>query len=438
MKFFRHLFKNLLIFILLDAAVFLGLHYFHLPADAFIILFVIITLLFIFIVYFYLKNQLQPLAKINSQIQHLVDRNFSILPEIEHRDFHQAFRNLNEITHRLQVYQEKLSKQKEGFNIIIESIKESIWIQNEKGLIRSFNSGFAKLIGRQDLKNEYFWNVIEQPELYEIADKNFKNPASRTEKIGFANQHFLCSSSYSPFTKETVFILYDITEFRQLETIKKDFILNVSHELRTPLTSIKGYLETFENDLTGEQKNYVEIIRRNTDRLIHIVNDLLTLSRLEHVRELEIENIVIADFLKNIANIFNYRLNDKKLKLEIDLSNPTDYFQADRYQFEQVFINLIDNAIKYTDAGTIRIEVKSTAEAVKFDISDSGCGIAQQHLPRLFERFYLVDKSRSRKMGGTGLGLSIVKHIVNLHDGTINVSSKVGSGTQFSIVIPRK
>ncbi|MBN1327179.1 MAG: GHKL domain-containing protein [Candidatus Cloacimonetes bacterium] len=358
--------------------------------------------------------------------------------EKTHQEFIRAFIIIEELAERLQNYETKLSKQKEGFNVIIQSIKEAIWIQNEKGIIRTYNKSFQHLVERDDIKDQYFWNVIRDKELYEIADRNFISPASRTEELNFNNKSFLCSTSHSQFNKETVFILYDITEFRRLETIKKDFILNVSHELRTPLTSIKGYLETIEYELKDEHKAYVEIIKRNTDRLINIVKDLLTLSRLEHDVSLQKEKVSLPYFLESMAKIFSHRLEAKNMDLKIEFKKDNMSIMADHYKFEQVFINLIDNALKHTEQGFIRITVTQDDNYTVFEISDSGSGIEEKHLSRLFERFYVVDKSRSRKMGGTGLGLSIVKHIVNLHNGTIEVESKIGTGTTFIITMPNE
>ena len=409
-----------------------------LPFTSLLLAISLTTIIALLISIFYSYSIIKPIEKLNKQIEKIADGDFTELKYPTNNKFNNLFNNLDSISKKLRKDEDKLSKQKEGFNAIIESIKEAIWIQNEKGLIRTYNTSFADLIQQDEIKNQYFWNVIRNKEIYDIVDRNFKKPDNRTEEITFDSKHFLCSTSYSNFSKETVFILYDITEFRQLETIKKDFVLSVSHELRTPLTSIKGYLETFEDDLDEEQKGYVEIIKRNTDRLIHIVNDLLTLSRLEHDRSLEKENIVIADFLENIIKIFSHRINAKGLELKIEHNTQKTLIQADRYKLEQVFINLIDNAVKYTDEGEIIISIDDNESNLIFSISDSGNGIAQEHLPRLFERFYVVDKSRSRRMGGTGLGLSIAKHIINLHNGTIEVESEIGKGTTFLIKLPHE
>jgi two-component system, OmpR family, phosphate regulon sensor histidine kinase PhoR len=397
----------------------------------------ILTIIAFLISIFYSYSITKPIEKLENHIEKISKGELSELKYPLNKPYSKIFSNLNEISNKLQQYDTKLSKRKEGFNIIIESIKEAIWIQDDKGLIRTYNTSFVNLVQMTDVKNQYFWNVIRTKELYEIVDGYFKNPVSKTKEIEFDSKHFLCSTSYSEFNKETVFILYDITEFRQLKTIKKDFVLNVSHELRTPLTSIKGYLETFEDDLDEKNKNYVEIIKRNTERLIHIVNDLLTLSRLEHDNPLEIETTRVDDFLNNISHIFAHRIEEKGLKLVIKQNNTESEIRADVFQLEQVFINLIDNAIKYTDKGEIRVIVEEAENYLKFIISDSGNGIAEEHLSRLFERFYVVDKSRSRRLGGTGLGLSIVKHIINLHGGTIDVESEIGKGTKFIISIPK-
>ena len=437
MNIFKKVFKNLAIILASFTLFILMLDSYKLNSSTFFIITLIAVIICIFIIYFYLKTILRPVEKITSQIVRITNRDADELSEITHQEFAQTFRNLNIILARLQKYEQKLSKQKEGFNTIIESIKEAIWIQNKKGFITTSNQSFNDLVGQKQVKDQYFWNIIRLKELYDVADRVFKNPDSITEDLNLEDKHYLCSTSYSSLTEETVFILYDITDIHKLETIKKDFILNVSHELRTPLTSIKGYLETFEEELSAEQQNYLEVILRNTDRLISIVNDLLTLSHLEHDLSIELENIVIKNILINLDHIFEHRIKNKGLKFVKSIQTEKSHFQADRFKIEQVLINLIDNAIKYTNEGEIKIEILENETDFIFKISDTGMGIDEIHLSRIFERFYVVDKSRSRRMGGTGLGLSIVKHIINLHNGEIEVESVKGEGTTFVISIPK-
>lgn len=342
------------------------------------------------------------------------------------------------IQDRLEKYNNKLSRNKEGFNLIIETLKEAIWIQNEKGFITGGNSSFKKLINNEHIKGQYFWNVIRHKELYNLADEAMNKHKSFTKELRFENSSFLCSASYSPLLEETIFIIYDMTEIRKLEILKKDLVLNVSHELRTPLTSIKGYLETMEEELPTEQKTYLKIIKRNTDRLINIVQDLLTLSKLEHVQKIEIEKTRTTEFLQNIVAIFQQTLEKKSLAIIIEVAPSLPHFRGDRFKLEQVFMNLIDNAISSTESGSITIKASANNGNAIFEVIDTGAGIPAESLPRLFDRFYVVDKSRNRKMGGTGLGLAIVKHIVNLHKGVITVKSGIDEGTRFIITLPQE
>ena len=284
-------------------------------------------------------------------------------------------------------------------------------------------------------KNKYFWNIIRRDNIYQFVDSIHKNPSDKLEKIYSENRSMLCSSSYLKETDEIVFILHDTTELQQLETIKKDLILNVSHELRTPLTSIKGFLETLEDELENDHAYYIQVIKRNTDRLIHIVNDLLILAKLEHSQKLEYEEIDLAELFDNMSLLFENKIKEKNISLLKEIDSNLPKLQADRFKLEQVLINLIDNAIKYTDIGTVKLKAYFDKKFY-LEVSDSGRGIPQKHLDRLFERFYVVDKSRSRKLGGSGLGLSIVKHIVQLHNGEIKVTSEIGKGTVFTVILP--
>ncbi|MCD6181564.1 MAG: ATP-binding protein [Candidatus Cloacimonetes bacterium] len=350
--------------------------------------------------------------------------------------YHDLWRHTSEVQRLLLNYHTLISENKEGFQAIIGNIHEALWIQNKKGVIKNANRTFLRIIGVNDIKDRYFWNVIRVKELYDFVDNVFKNPGDHIEEISFNDGFFICSSSYTPLTEEIIFILYDISEIRQLEIMKKDFVRNVSHELRTPLTAIKGYVETLSDEVDAQQQSYLEVISRNTDRLIHIVNDLLTLSKLEHESQLQYETIDPQELVASIRRMFVQRLDAKGLKLRVAIPADFPSFRGDRFKLEQVFINLIDNAVKYTDSGEITIDFSRGKVLTRIQIKDTGQGIESHHLSRLFERFYVVDKSRSRKLGGTGLGLSIVKHIIGLHRGTIEVQSCVGRGTQFTITLP--
>ena len=248
---------------------------------------------------------------------------------------------------------------------------------------------------------------------------------------------YRCSATYLASRDEIIAVLHDITDIRGLEKVKRDFVQNVSHELRTPLTAIKGYVETLEEEIDEQYKPYLQVVKRNTDRLIHIVQDLLLLSRLEEEAvRLEPEDVDLAAVIDNALSIFEGRAREKNIRLIREIEGGIPLIRADGYKLEQMFINLFDNAIKYTDRGEVAVSVRGQDSLVRIEVRDTGIGILRQDIPRIFERFYVVDKSRSKKTGGTGLGLSIVKHIVLLHNGTIDVESAPGMGTRFIITLP--
>jgi two-component system phosphate regulon sensor histidine kinase PhoR len=261
---------------------------------------------------------------------------------------------------------------------------------------------------------------------------------SIVDELELNNRIFLYSATFCSNNKDIVVTLHDITKIKNLEKTKKDFATNVSHELRTPLTAIKGFVETLQEANNDEENvHYLDIISRHTDRVIRIVNDLLLLSKLEGTPDnLELEKVNLNILMENILKIFEQSLEEKNLALKFNTDNNLPIIQADPFKLEQVFINLIDNAIKYTERGEIVITLSRNNETVIIEIQDTGICIPQEHLSRIFERFYVVDSSRSRKLGGTGLGLSIVKHIVNLHNGKIDVKNIPGSGTNFIVTLP--
>jgi len=241
-----------------------------------------------------------------------------------------------------------------------------------------------------------------------------------------------------------VVVLDDVTEMQRLEHIRRDFVANVSHELKTPVSSIKGFVETLLDgavDDPDDARRFLGIIARQSDRLAAIIEDLLALSRIEQSETtgtLPVEPLPLAGIIDTAADDCRPRAVERRIALEVDC--PADLVAtANGPLLEQAVINLVDNAIKYSEPGrTVWISAGRPADGagVLLRVQDEGCGIAAEHLPRLFERFYRVDKARSRNLGGTGLGLSIVKHIVQAHCGTIAVESTPGVGTTFTIRLP--
>src|SRR5699024_8979215 len=242
--------------------------------------------------------------------------------------------------------------------------------------------------------------------------------------------------------KGAVLVISDVTEFKNIEVMRKDFIANVSHELQTPITSIKGFAETLldgasEDPNTRDQ--FLHIIHDESKRIQVLIEDLLILSHLEKDEsELNVSHVQMDMLLGDMIPILTPLINQKQIHLELNIAKVIE-FTADEEKVRQILLNLFMNAINYTsENGSISLSAKSTEDQVALSVQDSGIGIAKDKLPRIFERFYRVDKARSRDTGGTGLGLAIVKHIIELHQGEIEVDSVVNEGTTFTVYLPKE
>jgi two-component system phosphate regulon sensor histidine kinase PhoR len=330
----------------------------------------------------------------------------------------------------------QLSGEKEELDAIISSLNEGLVVLDKRGVILHFNESFKKLVGTDIAAGQLFWEVFRSSDFTQLLEQSRKERTGCTGEVEFADKIYACSVTFLPVGEKTVSVFHDITEIKKLERVKKDFVVNVSHELRTPLTAIKGFVETLEEEVTDDGKRYLEIIRRNTDRLINIVSDLLLLSELEEKEELQMEKIDLKTVAQNVLHMFDHRLREKGLALSFEAAEGLPEVNGDPFKLEQMFVNLMDNALKYTEKGGITLALQPLDGKVSVRIRDTGIGIPKQDLPRIFERFYVVDKSRSRRIGGTGLGLSIVKHIVLLHNGTIDVQSSQGVGTTVTVTLP--
>jgi two-component system phosphate regulon sensor histidine kinase PhoR len=331
---------------------------------------------------------------------------------------------------------ELISKQKETLDTMINSIQQALWIVNSHGIILIANQQFKEITNNNNPDAKYIWEVLRHPKMSSLIKQIIEERKNFTIELDYNEKLYLCSTTYMPSSQQIIFSLLEITQIREMEKLKRDFVSNVSHELRTPLTAIKGFIETLSEDASEEQLQYIKVIERNTERLINIVKDLLMLSKLEQIQTIESEIVNLPELLDNILPLFKDKLNEKDMQLKIDTVDEIPEIQGDSFKLEQVFINLIDNAIKYAGKGKISIILDNLDTMIRIRVKDEGDGIPKQHLGRIFERFYVTDTSRSRKMGGTGLGLSIVKHIIHLHNGKIQVQSEEGEGTTFTIFLP--
>lgn len=345
----------------------------------------------------------------------------------------------NQMTYKLKKLFNELIAQKESYTALISSIMEGILVINFKGEILLTNKAFNDIFNISGIEGKEYKEVLNINEIKEIIDEVILFKKIIKKEISINNRTYLISSNLTKSNNEIIFIIYDFTDLSNINQLKKDFIVNVSHELRTPLTAIKGYIETIEDDVEGETLKYVEIIRKHTDRLINIVQDLLTLSELENATNtIQLSKTDINIILYNVTKLLEPKAKEKNIKLICQVEEGFPKVKIDPFKMEQVFINLIDNSIKYTSSGFVKVDIFQREEFAYFEISDTGSGIPREHHSRIFERFYTIDKSRSRKVGGTGLGLSIVKHIILLHNGEIFIDSNYTNGTKFVIKLPLK
>lgn len=400
----------------------------------------LLSFIVLLIIFFIFKSFLKPMKDLIQASQKISQGDFNIHLRLnQQNEFKDLADNFNDMSIKIKNLFTELASEKEELNRILFSIQEAIVVLDKENKIILANQNFKTLCATDTVEHKYYWEVFHDFDLTPMIEQIRKEHKPFTQEINFKQKSFLGRIAFLDLKQEIVLIFHDITEERKVEQMKKEFIANVSHELRTPLTAIKGFVETIlHNREDNRLEHYLNIINAHTDRLILIVQDILTLSKLEDNNlELHSEMLDIPLLRNNLIEMFQYKLDSKSLSLNFHVDPPLEAIRGDQYRLEQMFINLIDNSIKYTDQGSINITLKRENNFLRIEIADTGIGIKEEHLPRIFERFYVVDKSRSRQSGGTGLGLSIVKHIVFLHHGTIEVQSKLGQGTKFIIKLPQ-
>ena len=381
----------------------------------------------------------RPIKDLTAASERLAAGDFDTRVFLQRNDeFRSLADTFNSMSREIKTAFEGLNRQRAELESIIDSLKEGLIVINKRGEIVYCNESLKSIIGRESIaEGELYWEALGQPQFMELVEKARSGRINPLEEVEIDGKAFLCSATGVKSEDEIVLVLHDITSMKELERIKRDLVSSVSHELRTPLTSIKGFAETLEEEVDEKNRHYVEIIRRNTDRLINIVRDLLLLSQMEEAgAEIEVEQVDLKGLAEQTVRIFDGQAKEKGLGLKLEIEPDLPAIPADPFKIEQILINLLDNAIKYTDRGEVRLFLHREDRSVVIEVHDTGIGIPKSKVSRIFERFYVVDKSRSRQTGGTGLGLSIVKHIVLLHGGEITVRSDPGQGSAFLVRLP--
>jgi len=398
----------------------------------------LVTLLALLIAFFLTRSVSGPVREVIDASSRVAAGDFEVAVSTrrsgEFKNFAQSF---NAMTGKLKTTFTEVRMKNEEIHGILASIREGLCVLDKDARVVLCNGSFRRIVRNEIPEGRHFWELVRSSAFAEAVRKAREAGAEAVEEAAIGDRVYLCSVAHLATGDRLVVTLHDITEFRALEKTKKDFVINVSHELKTPLTAIKGFIETIEPRAEEENRPYLEIIRRNTDRMIAIVEDLLVLSQLEERgRKIEKSEVNVRPLAETILGMFEKRARDKGLVLSLEAPPDLPAVQADPGQMEGLLLNLVDNAVKYTDKGSVTVRLAVREGRLAIEVEDTGIGIDADHLPHVFERFYVVDKSRSKKLGGTGLGLSIVKHVVLAHKGTVSIRSRIGEGTTVSVLLP--
>ncbi len=402
---------------------------------------------FTFLISVYISRPLREMAGI---AQAMAKGDFGRKPSVTSRDEMGDLANaLNYMSDEIRSMIERLRQEGEKLDTVLSSMSEGVMVVDDKGTIVLMNPAMRKTFlidiqpeGRRPaevIRNTVILEIISR--LLSGQDRLIKEVVelpTPEERVCQANGVSIVRDGKF---RGAVLVVHDITELRRLEKIRQDFVANVSHELRTPVSSIKGYSETLlEGALEdkAQAREFVAIIQENSDRLANLINDLLDLSKIESGKmQMAFLPVDLAPVVQRCLSILEKTVEKKGLRITVDFPDKLPRVSGDEARLSQVFLNLLDNAVKYTpEGGSIRVSAQLQDRTVRVNVEDSGAGIPEKDLPRIFERFYRVDKARSRELGGTGLGLSIVKHIVNAHGGDVTVFSQQGQGSVFSFTIP--
>ncbi|AGB19380.1 two-component system histidine kinase PnpS [Thermoanaerobacterium thermosaccharolyticum] len=402
--------------------------------------------------YRFIKGIVQPINEITDVAKEITKGNYEHRIEIKSIDeIGQLSSAINIMSDKLQETIDELYDRNAKLEAILKSLINGViaFDENEKILLINDSARAILDIKESSVVGKHILDVVRNTKFHDILEKIIKNKGYNIDNLEINTFNKYLKIYSSPIVHQVthkklgfVVIINDITEVRKLEKIRSDFVANVSHELRTPLTSIRGFIETLREgaiDNVEERDKFLEIIEFEAERLTRLINDILTLSEIENLKEGFVkEDIAIDDEVNEVFYIMEKTANDKSIKLIKDLNCSGVVIKTSKDRLRQMIINLVDNGIKYTpEGGYVKVTTIDRKGDVVIEVKDSGIGISKENIPRLFERFYRVDKGRSRKLGGTGLGLAIVKHIVESMKGSISVESEVGKGTKFTIVLPK-
>ncbi len=367
-------------------------------------------------------------------------------------------KNLNEMSRRIQEKIKETVAEKEKVESILRCMVEGVLVVDTQGSLILINDNaqeMFKLPPARDLRGASLSEVSRHPEMKRLMAEVLACDCSEqcfSKEICLDEGRWFRVNAVSLKDADEkalgyILVFHDVTELKRLETVRADFVANVSHELRTPLTAIRGYTETLLQSPPSDPKDaehFLSIIYRHSERLGRLIDDLLALSDLESGKiQIAVQKLQATELIGRVLEIFQEQARRKEIALLHKIQPDLPLILGDSDRLQQILINLIDNAVKYTPVGGQVLVSASLVSAgnhhpsmVEISVADTGCGISEKDIPRLTERFYRVDKARSRELGGTGLGLAIVKHIVQAHHGQLKIESKMQKGTTVKVSLP--
>lgn len=418
-------------------------------------IFILILLGFILVVTLLLLENRRDnirLKEINQKVKDLIAGDYSQVLDLQgSTEITNITNNLNDLSEVIRLTQENLEQESKRLNSILSYMTDGVLATNRRGQITMINDMAKKQLGvqKEDVLNKSILELLKIEDEYELRDLITQIPELTIDSQDANGEYLSLRVRFALVRRESGFIsglvavLHDTTEQEKEERERRLFVSNVSHELRTPLTSVKSYLEALDEGALYDPvaPDFIKVSLDETNRMMRMVTDLLHLSRIDNATtKLDIELINFTAFITFILNRFDKMRNqdeEKKYELVRDYPITSVWIEIDTDKMTQVIDNILNNAIKYSpDGGKITVSMKTTDDQMILSISDQGLGIPKQDLPRIFDRFYRVDRARSRAQGGTGLGLSIAKEIIKQHNGFIWAKSEYGKGSTFTIVLP--
>ena len=418
-------------------------------------IFILILLGFILVVTLLLLENRRDnirLKQINQKVKDLIAGDYSQVLDMQgSSEITNITNNLNDLSEVIRLTQENLEQESKRLHSILSYMTDGVLATNRRGKITMINDMAKKQLGvqKEDVLNKSILELLKIEDEYELRDLITQIPELIIDSQDANGEYLSLRVRFALVRRESGFIsglvavLHDTTEQEKEERERRLFVSNVSHELRTPLTSVKSYLEALDEGALSEPvaPDFIKVSLDETNRMMRMVTDLLHLSRIDNATShLDVELINFTAFITFILNRFDQirgQDEEKKYELVRDYPITSVWIEIDTDKMTQVIDNILNNAIKYSpDGGKITVTMKTTDDQMILSISDQGLGIPKQDLPRIFDRFYRVDRARSRAQGGTGLGLSIAKEIIKQHKGFIWAKSEYGKGSTFTIVLP--